>query len=222
MSFATVWRYPWRPFRFKVLLPAYRKAAPGLKVLDVGCGNSSPATTKLWWPRCEYFGLDRNFDGYGANDLSALDHSYLIDCSSAPLSALPDGSFDVIIASHVLEHLPNGLAVLKQLAAKLAPGGYIYIESPSARSLGLPSMPGCLNFCDDATHVRVYGLREIANVLLESQVRIVRAGVRRDPVRILSFLPLLAWKLLRRRPWQGSDFWDLTGFANYLLGRRRV
>ena len=222
MSFATVWRYPWRPFRFKVLSAVSSKDAPRLKVLDVGCGNHSPSTTKLWWPCCEYSGLDRNFDGYGPGDLSALDHAYRIDCSSTPLSALPDSSFDVIIASHVLEHLPNGLEVLKQLTAKLTPGGFIYVESPSMSSLGLPSMPGCLNFCDDATHIRIYGLREIANVLLQSQVRIVRAGVRRDRVQILSLLPLLAWKLLRRHPWQGSDFWDLTGFANYLLGRRCV
>lgn len=220
MSFATVWRYPWRPFRFKVLSAVSSKDAPRVRVLDVGCGNHSPSTTKLWWPRCEYSGLDRNFDGYGPDDLSALDHSYRIDCSSELLYALPDSCFDVIIASHVLEHLPNGLAVLNQLAAKLAPGGYIYVESPSTRSLGLPSMRGCLNFSDDATHVRVYGLREIANVLLESHLRIVRAGARRDPVRILSLPPLLAWKLLRQSPWEGSDFWDLTGFANYVLGRR--
>jgi hypothetical protein len=83
-------------------------------------------------------------------------------------------------------------------------------------------MPGCLNFCDDATHVRVYGLREIANVLLEGVVRLIRAGTRRDMARILSLLPLLAWKSLRRRPWQGSDFWDVTSFAIHLLGCRRV
>jgi len=199
----------------------YRDAAAGLRVLDVGCGNHAPATTKLWWPRCEYSGLDRSFDGYSARDLSALDHSYLLDCRCQPLSALPDASFDVVIASHILEHLPNGVALLQQLSAKLAPGGHVYVEFPSVRSLGLPSMPGCLNFCDDATHVRVYGLREIANALLECDMRIVRAGVRRDLARIVSLPAVLVWKFLRRRPLQGSDFWDLTGFASYLLARRR-
>jgi len=63
---------PWKPFRFKVLSSVYRDAAAGLRVLDVGCGNHAPATTKLWWPRCEYSGLDRSFDGYSARDLSAL------------------------------------------------------------------------------------------------------------------------------------------------------
>jgi ubiquinone/menaquinone biosynthesis C-methylase UbiE len=220
VPFATARRYPWRPFRFKVLSAVHRKAAPGLKVLDVGCGNHSPATTKLWWPHCEYSGLDRSFEGYSAADLGALDHAYRIDCSSESLSVLPDASFDVIIVSHVLEHLANGLEILKQLATKLTPGGYIYVESPSARSLELPSMPGCLNFYDDATHLRVYELSEISNVLLENRVRVVRSGARRDAAQILSLLPVLAWKSLRHRPWQGSDFWDLVGFANFLLGRR--
>jgi SAM-dependent methyltransferase len=205
-----------------VLSAANRKAAASLRVLDVGCGNHSPATTKLWWPHCEYSGLERSFDGYSATNLKALDHSYSIDLSSTPLAGIPDACFEVIIASHVLEHLPNGLEVLKQLASKLAPGGYIYIETPSPRSLALPSMPGCLNFHDDATHVRVYDLPEIANELVQNKIEVVRSGVRRDPVQILSLVPVLAWKSLRRRPWQGSDFWDVAGFASYLLGCRRV
>ncbi len=219
MPFATAWRYPWRPFRFKVLSAVHRTAARRLKVLDVGCGNHSPATTKLWWADCEYSGLDQSFEGYGGADLRALDHSYRVDLASTSLSVLPDASFDVIIASHVLEHLPNGLEVLRQLVPKLMPGGYMYIETPSERSLKLPSMPGCLNFYDDKTHVRVYHLHEIADELLKDRMRIVRSGLRRDPAQIVSLLPKLVWKSLGSRPWQGSDFWDITGFANFLLSR---
>lgn len=221
MSFATVWRSPWKPFRFKVLAPAYRASAGRPRVLDMGCGNDAPATTKLWWPRCEYSGLDRGFEGYSARDLSALDHAYVVDCGIQPLAVLPDASFDIIIVSHILEHLTNGLEVLQELSGKLAPGGHMYIEFPSVRSLGLPSMRGCLNFCDDATHVRVYGLREVANALLERGLRIVRAGVRRDLAPILSLPAWLAWQRLRGRPILGGYFWDLTGFASYLLARRR-
>ncbi len=220
MTFATSWRYPWRPFRFKKLSGVYASAGARLRVLNVGCGNHSPATTKLWWPDCEYSGLDRNFDAYDESDLDALDYRYNIDLSRDSLDVLPQGAFDAIIASHVLEHLTNGVQVAQQLAKLLAPGGQIYIEFPSVRSLGLPSMPGCLNFCDDATHVRVHGVREMANVLMDSGLRIVRAGTRRDRAQIAALPALLAWKLLRGHRLEGSDLWDITGFASYLLARR--
>jgi trans-aconitate methyltransferase len=220
MSFATARRYPWRPFRFKVLSVARVNSTPAAKVLDAGCGNHSPATTKLWWPHCDYSGLDLGFDAYGASDLKAIDHRYAIDCERDSLSSLPARHFDVIIVSHLLEHLSNGPEFLGELAGKLAPGGYLYVETPSPRSLTLPSMPGCLNFHDDATHVRVYELAEIVDALSAQRLTVVRAGIRRDPVQMLSSPFRLAWKSLRRQPWQGSDFWDLMGFAHYVLARR--
>ena len=49
----------------------------------------------------------------------------------------------------------------------LKPDGCIYIEFPSVRSLNLPSMRGALNFCDDKTHLRIYSIQEVANILLQ-------------------------------------------------------
>ncbi|TCL69973.1 methyltransferase family protein [Hydrogenispora ethanolica] len=40
--------------------------------------------------------------------------------------------FDVITLFHVLEHLPDPISTLKELAMKLNPGGYIIIEVPNA------------------------------------------------------------------------------------------
>ena len=42
-----------------------------------------------------------------------------------------DGGFDVIVLSHVLEHLLDPVATIDALAAKLAPGGLLYIEVPN-------------------------------------------------------------------------------------------
>ena len=70
--------------------------------------------------------------------------------------------------------------LLAALTAKLKPGGSIFVEYPSVRSLSLPSMPGTLNFCDDHSHVRVYDLKEVANVLLANGMLITKAGTRRD------------------------------------------
>jgi SAM-dependent methyltransferase len=45
-------------------------------------------------------------------------------------TGLPDGSFDVILSAHVLEHVPNTLRCLRELHRILAPGGRLYLQVP--------------------------------------------------------------------------------------------
>lgn len=54
-----------------------------------------------------------------------------------PLPSIPDGSCDVIRASHVLEHFPHGqiAAVLKEWVRCLAPGGELRIAVPDFRKI---------------------------------------------------------------------------------------
>lgn len=45
--------------------------------------------------------------------------------------ALPDGSFDVIIAMDVLEHLTDPVATVRTIVQALAPGGVVMFQTPS-------------------------------------------------------------------------------------------
>ncbi|MFN0042814.1 MAG: class I SAM-dependent methyltransferase [Alphaproteobacteria bacterium] len=47
-----------------------------------------------------------------------------------PDTASAKGPYDVILLFHVLEHLPDPVNVLTQLAAKVEPGGRLYVEVP--------------------------------------------------------------------------------------------
>ena len=82
-------------------------------------------------------------------------------------------------------------------------------------------MTGTLNFCDDETHVRVYSVAEVANTLLASGFRIVRAGTRRDWLRIFLLPIMVPVKYVLRRELSAGDFWDITGFASYVLAVKR-
>ncbi len=80
------------------------------------------------------------------------------DLGQEPLP-FDDDTFDLVVASHVIEHVPNPTDVVAECIRVCRPGGLIYIEAPSERSLWLPGMPfwhhdlRSLSFFDDPTHM---------------------------------------------------------------------
>ncbi|MCL5027588.1 MAG: class I SAM-dependent methyltransferase [Bacteroidetes bacterium] len=207
------------PFKLKVIKSENKNKT--INYLDVGCGNHSAKVTKKWFPQWHYYGVDRENYMTDTQDIANMEQYYKIDLSKDSLDIIPDNFFNVVVMAHVIEHLPNGLEVINQLINKVTKGGQIYIEFPSERSLSLPSMHGTLNFCDDLTHIRVYSVIELANVLLSNNFRIIRAGTRRDKFLILTFPLRLALKFLINRKIGGGDFWDVLGFASYIYASKQ-
>jgi SAM-dependent methyltransferase len=207
------------PYRFREIRRRYGRRP--FRLLDVGAGNHSASIAKRWFPSCHYAGIDRDRNYHNdAADFAAMDEFFELDLTRLEFGAIPDASYDVLLLAHVIEHLPNGDAVLRALAPKLRPGGFLYVEFPGPRSLELPSKKGTLNFHDDDTHVRVFDHREVAAILRGCGLRVARSGTRRDPLGIL-FLPLHAWNAKRAHGYvPGGVFWDLLGFADQVLAVR--
>ncbi len=209
------------PYKFRDI--RRRFGSRPFALLDVGCGNHSATLAKAWFPSCTYAGVDRE-QSYNndADDLAAMDAFYEIDLTSLKFGAIPDGSFDVILMAHVIEHLVNGDEVTRALVPKMRPGGLIYIEFPGRRSLSLPSWRDTLNFYDDPTHVRLFTAGEVRALLESLGLRVLRAGVRRDPLGIL-LLPVHAWNAKRFCGYvPGGVFWDLLGFADVVVAVREL
>lgn len=209
-----------QPPRFKRIASLGDKS---FNMLDVGCANGSVALAKRWFPKCRYHGLDIT-DGYLTDaDRAAMEQFYKCDLETSDLSELPDQKFDVIVIAHVIEHLTNSLQVLARLTKKLAPGGHIYVEFPSVNALSLPSARGTLNFCDDPTHIRLYDVKEVANVFLANGLKVIRGGRRREWLRILLSpltLPTQIKTLLTEGRLDATGLWDLMGFAEFVYARR--
>ena len=189
-------------------------------MLDVGCGNNSPSITKKWFRYVEYHGIDLDDKYLSHEDKAAMKNFYKIDLEESNLDEIPETYFDVIIASHVIEHIDNGLDILSKLTKKLLPEGKLYIEYPSARSLNLPSVRGTLNFCDDQTHKRLYNIYEISNILLKNNLKIVRAGTRRDKIAILLFPIIMLRRIFLGQDLGGRGLWDITGFAEFIYAKK--
>lgn len=215
---------PHCPMKFRYVRG--RLASGALRILDIGCGNSSPSITKRWFPGCHYTGADIQRYNLGAADDAAMDAFFLLGVDGSGYDAIPDASYDLLILNHVLEHMTMAEPILARLCAKLKPGGLIWIAFPSERSLGLPSSADeTLQFCDDPTHVYLPSVREVANILLANGVKILHAGRSRE-----GFLTTLGdcVKYAKRRmnaaltgKFSGRGMWYLLGFEDHVLGQRK-
>ncbi len=207
-------------FKF-IRIRKYINEKDNIRILDIGAGNHSASKTKEIFVNCEYWGVDRCTDYANTEtDINVMDRFCEMDLTALQFENIPDSYFDLIIMAHVIEHLPNGDQVIEKLLEKLAVNGIIYLEWPSIRSTKLPSKKGTLNFFDDASHVRIYSLREIYNLLLGNGLKFCEGGGRRS-LRLIFLIPLkVIWDKLDRGYILASTFWDLLGFAEYCIFRR--
>jgi len=221
-----VYRWYEYPHRLLALRTVLRR--PGATVLDVGCGNHSPALTKKYFPHCVYHGLDCTRWNRDAADDRAMDRFFDIDLEFPErLAALPENAYDAIVCSHVLEHVGQPYAVAEQLVRRLKAGGTMYVECPSPRSRAFPrardgwcGIRGCLNFYDDPTHRTLVDLGELSARMRRRGYAVGRPR-QRSLWRRWLFLPAyVAAGMLCRGYVPASVVWDVTGFAQYVVVRR--
>ncbi len=71
---------------------------------------------------------------YTATDIDVSRYAHINGMRGADITALPfeDGTFDVILCSHVLEHVPDDAAAMAELYRVLRPGGHALLIAPFA------------------------------------------------------------------------------------------
>lgn len=213
-------------YRWLRLPPKYRFiekhfGTKEFRLLDIGAGNHSASKTKSHYPNCEYHGvdLDKNYNN-DESDFSAMFAFYELNLEATNFDAIPNDYFDFIMMAHVIEHLKNGDEVVTKLLPKLRKGGFIYIEFPGYRSTQLPRMEGTLNFYDDPTHVRIYTVPELMNLLMKNNMTVFKGGYRRHiPTMLLTPFKIFH-NLIVYRKIIPSIFWDYFGFAEYVIAQK--
>jgi SAM-dependent methyltransferase len=140
--------------------------------------------------------------------------------------------FDVIIMSHVIEHLPKDRLsyVLQGLKRVLKRNGYVYLEFPSEKTGSLVrgetlrrySFPAnTFNFYDDATHISLYSVHEVIDISEKEGFRICGYGDVREPIKkILSPLLLLLGYMKRDESVFTGALWSTVNWASYVLVRK--
>lgn len=208
-----------KPFRLKTIGKYTDKK--DLKILDIGSGSHSSTITKKWLPKCHYTGVDRDVSYDNTEeDIQNMDEFFQLDLTELDYSAIPDDTYDVIIMSHVIEHLYNGDKVLPLLFKKLKKGGLFYIEFPCEASASFPSKKETLNFFDDDTHVRIWSIKEVANIFMYGKFNVKMAGKNRSWINIALMPIKIPLQLITKGYVRGGVYWDAYGFADYLIAEK--
>jgi len=110
------------------ILSASAEASP--RILEVGCGNGSLLECVLEMnPTASATGVD-------IKDLGLSTHPKIRFVEGQLEDASFDGAtFDVIYCSNLIEHVRDPLEFLRRIAALLAPGGRVIIETPDHLSI---------------------------------------------------------------------------------------
>jgi 2-polyprenyl-3-methyl-5-hydroxy-6-metoxy-1,4-benzoquinol methylase/glycosyltransferase involved in cell wall biosynthesis len=157
------------------------------RALDVGCFcGGSGRFLKRRFPGCQVIGVEM-LERAAAIAAEVYDHVHVgtLEQLDFEQAGLKPGSFDVIIAADVLEHLFNPWQALLRLRPLLTPRGSLYVSLPNARNLKLMSELGRGRFdyegagILDVTHVRFF-TRATAVEMLQ-QTGFVVEDVRINP-----------------------------------------
>jgi SAM-dependent methyltransferase len=101
--------------------------SPGLRVLDAGCGNGVYLRA-LAGRNVQAVGCDLS-----AGMLRAAGHP-AVACTDVTALPLRSAAFDVVMAIHMLYHVPDRPAAVRELRRVLAPGGVCIAVTNGARA----------------------------------------------------------------------------------------
>lgn len=93
------------------------------KILDVGCGSKP---YKEMFETTEYIGLEYDCEQSRKNPKA----DFFYDGKHFPFE---NNSFDSVLSTQVLEHVPNPHEVLAEIVRVLNPGGYLMLSVPFAQ-----------------------------------------------------------------------------------------
>lgn len=123
-------------------------------VLEIGCGSGWAISYRH--PHVRYIAVDR-----GSLYRTELEERgvefHESDAASVPLP-ISDGSVDLIVLNHLIEHIAESEFFVRQLRRVLRRGGVVYIRTPNLARVKW-------GFWDDYTHVKPFTPRALDHLM---------------------------------------------------------
>lgn len=197
--------------------------SPKTVILDVGCGNDTPARVKGLLPESTYIGLDIGDYNQSQQSLELIDR-YIVtspDKFAQEIESLV-GQIDAAISSHNIEHCNEPERTLRAICQSLLPDGKLFLAFPCAQSIHFPKRQGTLNFFDDPTHRDVPDFLAIRSLLESEGMTLEVCEPRYRPVLLCAMgLLLEPFSMLLKRLMPMGCTWALYGFESIIWARKK-
>ncbi|MFL0811425.1 MAG: methyltransferase domain-containing protein [Agarilytica sp.] len=149
---------------------------PGDRVLDLGCGEGRHSIGTLYsHPEVKIIAIDLSFKDLtvAKNRHSDFDNTSSKNClyTQADGCQLPflDNSFDHIICSEVLEHIPHYRHMLKEIERLLKPGGLFSVSVPRYWPEKICWALSTEYHQVEGGHIRIFNSRSLKNEVLQGR-----------------------------------------------------
>jgi ubiquinone/menaquinone biosynthesis C-methylase UbiE len=153
---------------------------PGHRILDMGCGEGRHMVPACRRPGTVCVGADFLYDNLVATRNKLAFHAAIndlactrLDLSCMDVTRLPfkDNSFDVVICSEVLEHIPDDDQALSELVRILKPGRTLAVSVPRFGPEKLCWLLSDAYTEADMGHVRIYRKKSLIHRIEAKNMR---------------------------------------------------
>ncbi len=140
------------------------------KFLDVGCGNGSSMQTMkdMGW---NVTGLDFDENAVAAAKESNLE-VFVGDVFSQKFA---DNSFDAILMSHVIEHVPNPKEVIQECHRILKKNGTLSIITPNTNSRGHKEFKSFWRGLETPQHLQIFSVESLGAITKQIGFNVVKS-----------------------------------------------
>jgi 2-polyprenyl-3-methyl-5-hydroxy-6-metoxy-1,4-benzoquinol methylase len=147
ITFAKYSMYWWSNRFFAML--ARRYGERGARLLEVGSGMGHLVAQLE--DKFETYGLDLN--QWAVKESKSVVNRSSLQIASAQELPFEDGSFNLVIIKHIVEHLPNPEKAINEIGRVTTKGGTLILATPNLRSMLKPWKGGKWIGYQDPTHI---------------------------------------------------------------------
>lgn len=149
---------------------------PRGQIVDFGCGHGDLLTLlhrDYGCPKEGLLGVDFRHQLPEGYPFLALDLNKIDDAAALP------GEIDFAFATHLLEHMLDPRALLREIRRRMRPGGHLYVEVPDNASLRADEV-GLTNGLFNGQHIQYFTTASLTRLAESCGFTVTRAETKRS------------------------------------------
>jgi 2-polyprenyl-3-methyl-5-hydroxy-6-metoxy-1,4-benzoquinol methylase len=150
---------------------------PNCVLLDVGCGSGGFIRLAAGWGWRAH-GLEPDRQAIAAARQQGME----VRQGNLPNTGLPTSAYDAVTLRHVIEHLHDPIACMREVARILKPGGLAWIATPNFDAAGHQRFSANWRGLEPPRHLALFTASSLTNLLrgLDFDEIVVRPPLLRD------------------------------------------